>query len=71
MSGHGEILLSVTQDKQRISWKNKINKTSDTSVTGKESIKEPDNPSKREKDDSIPDVENDNNNKIPAPFKNK
>ena len=30
MSGHGEIISSVTPDKQRIPRKNKINKTSDT-----------------------------------------
>ena len=44
-----EILLSVTPDKQRITRKNKIKKTSDTSIKGNEIIQEPDNPSKRAK----------------------
>ena len=39
MSGHGDIVSSVTPDKQRIPCKNKINKTSDTSITGKKVFK--------------------------------
>ena len=39
-------------------------------IKGKEIIQEPDNPSKREKEDIIPDEEN-NNNKTSPPFKNK
>ena len=35
-------------------------------IKGKENIQEPDNPSKREKEDSIPDEK-----KTPPPFKNK
>ena len=57
MSGHGESVSSVTTDKQRIPRNNKRKKTSKTLITGKESIQEPDNPSKRAKYDSIPDVE--------------
>ena len=57
MSGHGEILSSVTTDKQRIPRKKKGNKTPDTFIKGKESIQKPDNPSKRAKESSIPDVE--------------
>ena len=49
MSGNGESLSSVTPDKQRIPRKNKIKKTSDTSIKGKESIQEPDNSSGRVK----------------------
>ena len=54
---HGEILSSVTQDQQHIPRNNKRKKTPDTSITGKEIIQEPDNPSKRSKEDSIPDLE--------------
>ena len=57
MSRYGEILTSVTPDKQRIPRKNKRKKTPYTYIKGKEVIQEPDNPSKRAKDDSIPDVE--------------
>ena len=46
MSVHGESVSSVTPDKQRIPRKNKRKKTSDTFIKGKESIQEPDNPSK-------------------------
>ena len=60
MSGHGENLSSVTPDKQRIPRNNKIKNTSDALIKRIESIKEPDNPSKREKEDSTPDVENNN-----------
>ena len=56
MSGHGESVLIVTPDKQRIPCKKNINKTSDTLITGKTSIQEPNNPGKRAKEDSIYDV---------------
>ena len=49
VSGHGASLTSEFLDKQRITRKNKRKKTLDTSIKGKESIQEPDNPSKREK----------------------
>ena len=58
MSEHGESLSIVTPDQQHIPFNNKRKKTSDTSITGKESIKETVNPSKRAKEDSISDVEN-------------
>ena len=57
MSGHEKSVSSVTPDKQHIPRKNKIKKTSETLITGKESIQEPYKPSKREKEDSIPGVE--------------
>ena len=57
MSGHREILSSVTPDKQHIHRKNKINKTSYTLIKGKEIIQKSDNPRKRAKEASIPDVE--------------
>ena len=56
MSGHVKIVSSVAPDKQRIPSKNKIKKTSYTSIKGKESIQEPENPSKRSKEDSIHDA---------------
>ena len=71
MSGHVESLSSVTPDQERIPRKNKINKTSYTLITVKESIQEPYNPSKRAKEDSIPDVEKISPKKTPPPFKNK
>ena len=49
MYGHGGSVSSVTPDKQCITCKNKRNKTSDISIKEKESIKELDKPSKREK----------------------
>ena len=56
MSGHGESLLSVTPDQQRITCNNNKNKTSDTLIMRKETIQEPVNPSKRAQEDTIPDV---------------
>ena len=38
MSEHGESVSSITPDKKRITRKNKRKKTSDTPITGKESI---------------------------------
>ena len=58
MSVHGESLSSITPDKRRITRNNKRKKTPDTLIKVKEIIKEPENPSKRTKEDSIPDVEN-------------
>ena len=58
MSGNGASVTSEFPDKQRINRKNKIKKTLDTLIKGKESIQEPENPGRREKEDSIPDEEN-------------
>ena len=44
---------------------------SETFIKGKENIQVPDNPSKRAKEDSIPDVEKHNSKETPPPFKNK
>ena len=60
MSGHGACVSSESIDKQRIPRKNKRKNTSDTFIKQKESIQEPDKPSKRAKKDSIPDVEKHN-----------
>ena len=57
MSWHGASVSSESPDKQRIPHKNKTKNTFDTSIKVKESIQEPENPSKRAKEDSIPDVE--------------
>ena len=57
MSGHGESISSVTPDKKCIPCNNKRKKTSEIFITGKENIQEPDNPSKRSKQDIIPDAE--------------
>ena len=66
---HGESLSIVAPDKQRIPRKNNIKKTSDTPIKGIESIQVPYKPSKRAKQDSIRDAENNNNNnKTPTPF---
>ena len=70
MSGHGASVSSESPDKQLIPRNNKGNNTLDTLIKGKESIQETYNPSKRAKEDSIPDVEK-NNPKTPPPFKNK
>ena len=71
LSGHGEILSSVTSDQQCITRKNKRNKTSDTLITGKESIQESVNTSKRAKEVTIPDVEKSSPKETPPTFKNK
>ena len=57
MSRPGARIMTVLKDKQRTPCKYKRNKTSEFLITGKESIQEPENPSKRTKEDSIPDVE--------------
>ena len=57
MSGHVASVLCESPDKQRITRKNKRRNTSDTLIKGKESIQVPENPSKRAKENSIPDVE--------------
>ena len=49
MSRHGESITTVSPDKERIPHKIKIKKNSETLIKVKESIQEPDNPSKREK----------------------
>ena len=70
MSGHGESVSIVTPDKQRIPRNNKRKKTTDTLITGKESIREIENPKKRAKQDIITDVET-LSNQIKDPFKYK
>ena len=57
LSGHGKSLSSVTLDQQHIPRTNKRKKISDTFITRKENIQEPVYPSKRAKEDTIPDVE--------------
>ena len=57
MSRYEKSVSSITPDKQRIPCKNNRKKNPDTSITGKEIIQELENPSKRTKEDSIPDVE--------------
>ena len=49
MSGHGASVSVESPDKQHITCKNKGNNTPKTLSKGKESIKEPDKPSKRAK----------------------
>ena len=71
MSRHIEILSSVTSDQQRIPRKNKINKTSDTSVIRKEPIQEPVNPKKRAKDDTITNIEKCCPKETPTLFRHK
>ena len=58
MSGHGEILPSVTPDTLRIPWNNKRKNTSDISIITKKPIKEPVEPSKRAEEITLTDVEN-------------
>ena len=57
MSGHRESLPSVTPDQQSVPCKNKRRKNVDNFIKIKETIQEPVNPSKRAKEDTIPDVE--------------
>ena len=71
MSGPGSNVSSESPDKQCINCKNERKKTLDNSIKEKESIQELDNPSRREKDDSIPDVEKNNLKKTPPLFENK
>ena len=57
--GQGEILSSETPDTLRIPRKNKRKKNPDTSVIRKQPIQEPVNPRKREKYNTLTDVEKD------------
>ena len=52
----GAVVTIVSPDKQRILLKDKRDKNSETLIKGKYIIQEPDDPSKREKNDSIPDA---------------
>ena len=70
MSGPGASVTTESPEKQRITRMNRRKKTLDTLIKGKEIIQELYNPSKREKEDSIPDEEK-HNKKTPPPFKNK
>ena len=58
MYGHRGSVSGVTSYQQRITSKNKTKKTSDTLITGKDTIQEPVNPSKKAKEDTIPNLEN-------------
>ena len=58
MSIHGASITTVSPDKERIPRKIKRNKVSENLIKVKESIQEPDNPSKRAKVDSIIDEKN-------------
>ena len=58
MSRPGASITPVSPDKQRIPCKYLKKKNSETLIKGKEIIQEPDNPSKREKEDSITDEKN-------------
>ena len=71
MPGPGASVTTESLDKQSIPRNYKGNKTSETLIKWKESIQEPDNPSKREKWDSIPHEEQHNQKKTQPPFKNK
>ena len=53
MSRLGASVTTVSSDKQRIPRKIKRKKTSETLIKGKYIIQEPDNPSKRPKENSI------------------
>ena len=57
MSRPGENVMTVLPDKQRFPFNIKRKKVSETLIKGKESIQEPENRSKREKEDSIPNIE--------------
>ena len=60
MSGPGSSVTTESPDKQRIPCKYKRKKTSKFFIKGKEIIQEPNNPSKREKENSITDEEKHN-----------
>ena len=61
MSGHGASVSIESPNKQRITHNNKRKNTPETLIKGRETIQVPDKPSKSAKEDSIPDVENNNN----------
>ena len=67
ISRPGAIITTVSADKESIPCKIKRNKISKTLIKGKESIQEPNKPSKRTKKDSIIDEKKE----TPPPFKNK
>ena len=71
MSGHGENLSIVAPYQQSIPCKNKRKKNPDTLIIGKYPFKEPVNPSKREKEDTIPDVEKGSPKETTPLFRNK
>ena len=56
-------VTAVFTDKKHIPHKDKIKKTLETLIKGKESIQEPDNTSKRAKEDIVPDEKKHNNKK--------
>ena len=55
MSRPGASVMIVSPDKQRFPCKIKRKKILETLIKGRESIQEPDNPSKRAKEDIITD----------------
>ena len=65
MSRPGASVTTASPEKQRITCKYKRNKTSENLIKVKESIQEPENPSKRAKEDSITDGKNIINKKTP------
>ena len=65
MSRQGDYLASTTPDNLSIPRKNKRKKPLDTSVIRKETIREPVNPRKRTKEDTVTDVEKDSIKKPP------
>ena len=71
MYWHRESVLGVNSYQQRIPRKNKIKKTSDALIAGKETVQEPVNPNKSAKEDTIPDIEKSGPKETPPPFKNK
>ena len=71
MYGHGESLSRITPDQQLITHKNKRKITPDTSIIRKQHIQEPVNPKKREKEDTITDVEKVFPKEIPPSFWHK
>ena len=70
ISGPGASVTGEFPDKQLIHHNNLINNTSKASIKGTETIQEPDNPSKRGKEDSIIDEKN-IIKKTPPPFVKK
>ena len=63
--------LLCKTDRIDILHKGKRKKTSEFLIKRKESVQEPDNTSKRAKENSIPDEEKHNRKITPPPFKNK
>ena len=71
MSGHVESLSSVTPDFFCIPCRNKIKKTLGTSIIRIKSIKEPVNPRKRAKENTLTGVGKCSSKEISPSFRNK